>query len=94
MNGPQAFGRVVWFATTAWQFVVLGVTSMLNLSETTMSPGATVVNLLTGKLRLGASTHSVSRSTQSQLLYLVDSVDEIAGRSIEEQGVDQNLQVA
>jgi hypothetical protein len=67
---------------------------MLSLYETTMSPGTAVVKLLTGRRPLEPSNHSAGRSTQSQLLYLVEPVDELAARSGEERGADHDLQVA
>lgn len=48
---------------------------MLNLCETTMSPGAAIVKLLAGKPSLGASTHAPNNKTNHQLLYLVEPMN-------------------
>jgi hypothetical protein len=67
---------------------------MLNLYDTAMNPGATVVRLLTGKRPLAADTHVRIRGTQSHLLHLVESVDELAGCAEEECRTEHDLSVA
>ena len=66
---------------------------MLSLYDTTMSPGTTVVQLLTGKRPVGANTHTGSR-TENHLLHLVEPVDQLAGSYEEEHHSQHDLQAA